>query len=225
LVRIDPAAVYEFKGHLQPGSGVAQAYLRISWYASSDASGQAIATDDSTQKLTGPVPAYTLLTTGPRTPPAGARSARVRAMLSPAGAAAATLYLDDFAFGVAPPQATSPPASTVAAPDEPFEAPGNAASSGTPQVTRPGATTTTRSQTTAPGTGTLAVTRSPTVIRESAPQVVLTLTPALAGNAISELGQAPRSGRPIAEMTVIAGILFVTALVGAYVIGKRPRGA
>ncbi|MPZ50678.1 MAG: hypothetical protein GEU75_15500 [Dehalococcoidia bacterium] len=122
VVAIDPDRAYELAGYLQADGGVGAAYLRISWYESADGSGSALATDDSTSRISGGGSGFTYLTTGPRTPPPGSRSARVRVMLAPAGAAAATIYMDDVSFGVATLVAAPPPASTVAAPDEVIEA-------------------------------------------------------------------------------------------------------
>ena len=53
-VIIDPTSGYELSGYLRPQGDVKSAYLRISWYASFDGTGSALATDDSTVKLTSP---------------------------------------------------------------------------------------------------------------------------------------------------------------------------
>ncbi len=95
-VVIEPGGTYEFSGYLRPGEGVREGYLRVAWYASSDGSGSALATSDSTTTLAGPASAYGYLTTGVVRAPANAHSARVRAMLVPSGAA--DLYMDDFSF-------------------------------------------------------------------------------------------------------------------------------
>lgn len=101
---IDPAQAYEFAGYLWPDAGVAAAYLRISWYTSADGSGQAIASDDSTGRLSPSAGAFGFLTTGPVLPPPGTRSARARVLMAPLGASAASLYLDDFSFDIAKPE-------------------------------------------------------------------------------------------------------------------------
>jgi len=120
VVAIDAAQAYEFSGYVWPDAGVEAAYLRISWYASADGGGSAISTDDSPGRLSGASDGYVFLTTGPIQPPAGARSARPRAMLAPLGAGAASLYLDDFAFGPAAPGSDPPaPSSGGVAEDEP----------------------------------------------------------------------------------------------------------
>ena len=139
LVAIDPAQAYELSGYLWADAGVEAAYLRISWYEAADGDGRAITTDDSLARISGDSGGYVFLTTGPIQPPAGARSARLRAMLAPRGAGPATLYLDDFSFfelppGSAPPRLagqTSPPGGETAA-DEPQAAPGNARTSTAP---------------------------------------------------------------------------------------------
>lgn len=98
IVAIDASRACEFAGHLWADSGVREAYLRISWYASPDGSGEALSTTDSLTRTAGPSGGFVFLTTGPVLPPAGARSARLRAMLAPHSAAPATLYLDDLTF-------------------------------------------------------------------------------------------------------------------------------
>jgi hypothetical protein len=105
VVVIDPTSAYEFSGYLRPQGNVKSAYLRISWYASFDGSGAAIATDDSTLKLTGPTNEFVYLTTGPVAPPPFARSVRVKPMLGPVASAPAMLFMDDFAFVPAGPAA------------------------------------------------------------------------------------------------------------------------
>ena len=139
LVAIDPAQAYELSGYLWANAGVEAAYLRISWYESANGDGRAMTTDDSLARISGDSGGYVFLTTGPIQPPAGAHSARLRAMLAPRGAGRATLYLDDFSFfelppGSAPPRPagqTSPPGGETAA-DEPQAAPGNARTSTAP---------------------------------------------------------------------------------------------
>lgn len=120
-VVIDPALPYEFTGYVSAGPGVASAYLRISWYASTDGSGPAISTDDSTETIDATSDGFALLTTGAIAPPDDARSARPRVVMTPAGAAAASIAFDDLWFGVAAepirPQASS--AEATALPQEP----------------------------------------------------------------------------------------------------------
>jgi len=93
---------------LHNDAGVGSAFLRISWYTSGDASGQAIDTVDSTERLDSTSPAYRQLTTGSVQAPPEARSARVRIMLAPVSEASAAILIDDAWFGAASP----PPAAT-----------------------------------------------------------------------------------------------------------------
>ncbi|HXG03420.1 MAG TPA: hypothetical protein VNO23_08430, partial [Candidatus Binatia bacterium] len=108
VVRVSGGGVYEFSGFLQPGTGVSESYLRVSWYGSADGSGSAIGNSDSTTRLAGATGAFTRLATGPVQAPASAASARVRVMLAPASAAPAVLYFDDMAFGPAEASAATP---------------------------------------------------------------------------------------------------------------------
>jgi hypothetical protein len=144
VVRIAPGGVYDFSGHLLAGEGVAEAYLRISWYASADGGGRALGNSDSASRVAGAAP-YTLLATGPVQAPASASSARVRVMLAPAGSAPAVLYFDDMAFG---PSAEPSPATAVVAPatpeddaTEPEPAPPQAAAAAATATAQPPAAT------------------------------------------------------------------------------------
>jgi hypothetical protein len=112
-VAIDPAKYYEFEASLKPDAGVSSAFLRISWYASGDGSGSAVATADSTSAVSGPAATFEQVSTGPVQPPSNAFSARLRVMLAPAGSGAGNLYFDDVSFGVtaAPPPTPQPTAS------------------------------------------------------------------------------------------------------------------
>ena len=96
-VAVDPSQFYEFAGYVQPDGGVQAAYLRISWYGTSDAGGSALSTTDSTRSAS-PSSDFVYLTTGPVRPPANASSARVRILLAPSGADAASLRIDDVSF-------------------------------------------------------------------------------------------------------------------------------
>ncbi|MGA2284786.1 MAG: hypothetical protein ABSG55_00760 [Dehalococcoidia bacterium] len=121
-VLVSSGSAYDFGGYvLLDDPGVAEAYLRISWYASEDGSGTALATSDSTAHLSGLDPSFRFLTTDAVFPPADARSARLRVMLAPLSEAPATIYMDDVSFGPAvPPAADTPAPSAASAPaDEP----------------------------------------------------------------------------------------------------------
>ena len=98
---------------LKDDPAVAAAYLRVSWYASPDASGQAIASADSTERLIDDSPEFRFLTTGAVIAPAEAASAKTRLMLDPAGEAPGTVYFDAVAFEqTVPPEPAPSPSAT-----------------------------------------------------------------------------------------------------------------
>ena len=102
-VSVTGGRYYELRAQaLKSDPGIREAFLRLSWYASADGSGSAAATDDSTTVLADAEPGFRALSTGPVQAPAGARSAKVRLMLRPASAAAATAYFDAVSFGPVP---------------------------------------------------------------------------------------------------------------------------
>ena len=106
-VEVVPDRWYDLSGYVYMGDpGVAGVLLRISWYASADASGSALATADSTTRLEEPASRYRYLTTGPVQSPEGAHSAKARILLRPASAASAVIYIDDVTFGPATPGLT-----------------------------------------------------------------------------------------------------------------------
>lgn len=107
-VAVVPGAWYELGGYIYVDDlKVAAAFLRISWYASDDASGAAIGSVDSTTLLDGPASAYRYLTTGAVRSPPDARSARARILLRPVSAAPAVIYVDDVSFRASAPPALS----------------------------------------------------------------------------------------------------------------------
>lgn len=98
---------------LKDDLAVASAYLRLSWYASPDGSGQAIHSADSTERLTDDSPKYRFLTTGAVVAPAEAASAKARLMLDPASEAPCAVYFDAVAFEeTATPEPTLSPTAT-----------------------------------------------------------------------------------------------------------------
>ena len=119
--RSPAGSAYEFDVYvLLDDPAAREAFLRISWYASDDASGSAIAVSDSPARLTGSDPSFRYLTTGPALAPQTARSARFRIMLAPASSAPATIYLDDASLQeVAPELAATPAPPPPAGEDEP----------------------------------------------------------------------------------------------------------
>jgi hypothetical protein len=109
-VRLASGAAYVFDGYaLLDDPNVSAVFLRVSWYASDDASGQAIGTTDSTERLSGDDPSFRYLTTGAMLVPLGTHSAKVRAMLVPLSSARATIYLDDMSLREAPPDSLATP--------------------------------------------------------------------------------------------------------------------
>lgn len=119
VARIDPSRVYEFAGYLHGGPGVSRAYLRVSWYASGDGSGRALATSDSTAAIDSNHDGWVYLTTGPVLPPPGANSARPRIVFTPNGAAPAAVQFDDLSFASVQPAPT--PVETEPPPPDPTE--------------------------------------------------------------------------------------------------------
>jgi len=124
-VHMQPDRAYVFEGYvLLDNPGVKEAFLRVSWYTSDDASGSAVAAVDSTERLTGSDPSFRYLTTGAMLAPLGTRSARVRVMLVPLSSARATIYLDDMSLYEAPPDMPVNPATPSApGPEAPAEEP------------------------------------------------------------------------------------------------------
>ncbi len=207
-VAIDPLRHYQFSGHLQAGAGVSSALLRISWYATPDGSGEALSTTDSTASVLGGTAGYVLLTTGPVQPPADAKTARPRVLLTPAGAAEATLYMDDLDFLVVE-AATATPAATIV-----------------PQVAistvAPAAATPTASRTTvvAAAVATSTVAPEPTRVSE-VPSTRMVATP----TAVSEVGgvrtEPPGDGRGVPLIWLVGTGALVVGLGGAYVQKRR----
>ena len=101
-VLVDSLRFYEFDGYVGSDAGVSRAYLRISWYASSDGSGAALSTSDSTATISA-ASGYVHLSTGAVQPPDGARSARARIVMTPFGAGAASIVFDELWFGAVEP--------------------------------------------------------------------------------------------------------------------------
>src|SRR4029078_12400033 len=95
-VVVDGSAWYGFGAWvLDDDPQVGAALLRVSWYASEDASGAALATADSTESLTSASPEYRLLTTDAVQAPDDARSARLRIIMTPHSDSPASILVDD----------------------------------------------------------------------------------------------------------------------------------
>ena len=109
-IRVQGDRTFLFDGYvLLDDANVSAVFLRVSWYASDDASGPAIATTDSTERLSGDDPSFRYLTTGAMLVPLETHSAKVRAMLVPVSSARATIYLDDMSLREAPPDSLATP--------------------------------------------------------------------------------------------------------------------
>ncbi|MCH8050656.1 MAG: hypothetical protein IIC86_01390 [Chloroflexi bacterium] len=108
-------------------------FIRVSWYASADGSGQALSSVDSETLLDTASPAFRDLTTRPVAAPTNARSARIRLMLRPASGAPARAYFDDVAFvETSPPLATPAPSATATLPPGATAVPDTATTTPTP---------------------------------------------------------------------------------------------
>jgi hypothetical protein len=112
-VTVHPKSWYAFDTWiLHDDPAVASAFLRVSWYATSDASGASIDASDSTMRLDAPADGYRRLTTDAIQAPADARSARVRVMLAPVSASRASIVVDDAAWT----ETSAPPPTPSATP-------------------------------------------------------------------------------------------------------------
>jgi hypothetical protein len=106
-VRIDGGAHYRLTASARKADPAADSvFLRLSWYASDDGKGRAIASVDSTRALGTDDPLFRELSTGIVEAPRDARSAKVRLMLRSVSAAAATVYFDR--VGLVEAEPTSP---------------------------------------------------------------------------------------------------------------------
>jgi hypothetical protein len=175
-VSVQPNAWYQFDAYvLHDDPATDAAWLRVSWYATSDASGSAIATNDSTETLGDPLDAFRYLTTGALQAPPEARSANVRIMLRPVSEGHTSIFFDDATFDVTEP-ATPTPTDTVvptATPTEQIPTPTFTATR-TATVTR--TVTPTRTPTV---TRTPTFTRTPTATEEAPSPVSATGTPSV----------------------------------------------
>ena len=97
VVTVEANRAYEFAGFTAAGAGASQAFLRVSWYASTDGTGSMITSEDS-PSVSSDTAAFQHLTTGVIEAPAGAHSARLRLILRPASAVTAVAYFDSLSF-------------------------------------------------------------------------------------------------------------------------------
>lgn len=203
-VAVDPGAWYKFDAFVFIGDpAVDAAWLRVSWYASADASDSALATADSSETLAAPKAVFRALSTGSIQAPVEARSANVRIVLRPISADEAAIVIDDASFDVAEPATPTPTVTTppTATPTPPVPTATTTASR-TPTLTR----TPTPSHTTdptRPSTPTRAPTstRTPTTIRTStplpSPKAASTATPTQRPRATPTRVQATATAAPI----------------------------
>jgi len=98
-VSIQPGGYYEASVEALAGAGSESAFLRLSWYANGDGSGQAIASIDSLDSVKQAAGAFHRLTSGPIQAPAEANTVKLRLMLRPASGDPAAAYFDDAQLG------------------------------------------------------------------------------------------------------------------------------
>ena len=94
-VSAQPGAYYEASVQALAGPGSESAFLRLSWYASADGSGQAIASIDSLYSVQPTAGAFRRLTTGPVQASADTNSVKLRLMLRPVSGEPVSAYFDD----------------------------------------------------------------------------------------------------------------------------------
>ena len=98
-VRIAPGAWYEASAWAKAGQ--AEAFLRLSWYASDDGSGRILESSDSTSLAVGEE--FRQLVTDAVQAPTEARTVKVRLMLRPSSAGQGTVTFDDVSLTPAAP--------------------------------------------------------------------------------------------------------------------------
>ena len=127
-VQVDGGEFYQASAFARyTDADVKAVFVRVSWYASADGGGQALASVDSGTVLNTASPAFRALITGPVAAPVDARSARIRLMLRPVSGAQASAYFDDVAFAeTSPPPATPAPTATATLPPGATTAPDTA---------------------------------------------------------------------------------------------------
>jgi len=125
-VMIEPGAFYQASvWALDAEPSVSEVLLRVSWYASEDAGGQALGSADSSS-IAIDAGAFRFLTTEPLAAPIEARTARIRLLVRPANGSAGSVYFDDVSFSRVPvpaavaesesPSAVEPPAAASTRP-------------------------------------------------------------------------------------------------------------
>ncbi len=98
VIAVEGGKTYQLSGYVLKNDPQTEAlWLRLSWYASHDGSGTALASHDS-QLAVEDGSEFRFLTTGPVTAPIEARTAKVRLMMRPRSAAPARGYFDAIAL-------------------------------------------------------------------------------------------------------------------------------
>jgi hypothetical protein len=92
-VLVEPGANYEAAA-LAMNVDAREAFLRVSWYASEDGSGEALDSSDSGSVVLAGSPVFERVATGVVRAPSEARSAKVRLMLRPGSGGSSTVYFD-----------------------------------------------------------------------------------------------------------------------------------
>jgi len=119
IVTVQGGKAYVLSGYaLKNDPAMAEAYLRISWYASPDGSGRAIDIADSTERLADDSPEFRFLTTGAVVAPAEAMSAKARLMLDPFSEAPGAVYFDAVTFEETALPEPTPSATATPPPDD-----------------------------------------------------------------------------------------------------------
>jgi hypothetical protein len=116
-VAIQPAAHYRASAWVLTGDG-SETEIRVSWYASEDGSGSAIATEQS-EPLAGSSSDFRFMEMGAVQAPAEARSARVRLVLRPDSSAQITAYFDGVSLEQTQPRSLDAPVAGNSVPDRP----------------------------------------------------------------------------------------------------------
>ncbi len=197
-VNVEPAGWYEFQAFVyNHDPWVESALLRISWYASANGSGSAVAAVDSRDLIASPAPEFRRISTGPVMAPPGVHSAKVRVLMRPRDGTSAVIYIDDASFGnvAAPIPPTSTPALTP-----PTATP-------TPASTSTSTNTPTAQPTTVPASPAPADTPQPA----DTPPPADTATPVLAAVAANTPTSAPE---PTAIAATLANAGFESAVEG-----------
>ena len=98
-IAVQGGAYYAASVEALAGQGAESAFLRLSWYASADGSGQAISSTDSPETTISSDAGFRGLATGPVRAPPVAQSAKMRLMLRPSSGEPAAAYFDAAIFG------------------------------------------------------------------------------------------------------------------------------